>query len=81
LLVVCRKVGEKIVIPLDVETLARLHDRIEAGEDVTLEITPVRVTGEKGVRIGVEAPREVPGYRLELWERIKREGLHDAEDV
>ena len=34
----------------------------------------VQVLGVKGgqVRLGVEAPREVPVYREEIWVRIKR---------
>ena len=35
----------------------------------------VQVLGVKGgqVRLGVEAPREVPVYREEIWVRIKRD--------
>ena len=35
----------------------------------------VQVLGVKGgqVRLGVEAPREVPVYREEIWGRIKRD--------
>jgi len=37
----------------------------------------VQVLGVKGgqVRLGVEAPREVPVYREEIWVRIQRDKL------
>lgn len=67
MLVVARKMGEKIVIPLTLDVLEKLHDRIERGEDVRIEISPLKLTSE-GVRIGVEAPREVLVLREELLE-------------
>jgi carbon storage regulator len=41
----------------------------------------VQVLGVKGgqVRLGVEAPREVPVYREEIWVRIKRDKLQAGE--
>jgi carbon storage regulator len=41
----------------------------------------VQVLGVKGgqVRLGVEAPREVPVYREEIWVRIKRDKLKSGE--
>jgi carbon storage regulator len=41
----------------------------------------VQVLGVKGgqVRLGVEAPREVPVYREEIWVRIKRDKLRPGE--
>jgi carbon storage regulator len=41
----------------------------------------VQVLGVKGgqVRLGVEAPREVPVYREEIWVRIKRNKLKPGE--
>lgn len=41
----------------------------------------VQVLGVKGgqVRLGVEAPREVPVYREEIWVRIKRDKLKAGE--
>ena len=47
----------------------------------------VQVLGVKGgqVRLGVEAPREVPVYREEIWVRIKRDrpkaGELESEDA
>ena len=47
----------------------------------------VQVLGVKGgqVRLGVEAPRDVPVYREEIWVRIKRDklkpGVQEPEDA
>lgn len=45
-------------------------ERIMIGDDIVVEI--VEVAGAT-VRIGISAPREVPIFREELWERVKRE--------
>jgi carbon storage regulator len=41
----------------------------------------VQVLGVKGgqVRLGVEAPREVPVYREEIWVRIKRDKMKGSD--
>lgn len=54
LLVVSRKVGERILI----------------GEQITITVVKV---GSGGVRIGVEAPKEMPVVREELAEQIRKE--------
>jgi carbon storage regulator len=48
----------------------RVGETLMIGDDVT-----VTVLGVKGnqVRIGVNAPRDVPVHREEIYERIKRE--------
>ena len=48
----------------------RIGETLMIGEEVT-----VTVLGVKGnqVRIGVNAPREVPVHREEIFERIRRE--------
>jgi len=65
----------------------RVGETLMIGDDVT-----VTVLGVKGnqVRIGVNAPRDVPVHREEIYERIKREqtegsdrplgGEHNTED-
>lgn len=48
----------------------RPGERILIGQDVTIEI--VEIAGST-VRVGITAPRELPIYREELWESVKRE--------
>lgn len=45
-------------------------EKILIGQDVTIEI--VEIAGNT-VRVGISAPRELPVYREELWESVKRE--------
>ena len=48
----------------------RINETLNIGDDVQ-----VRVLGIKGnqVRIGINAPRDVPVHREEIYQRIKRE--------
>jgi carbon storage regulator len=48
----------------------RVGENLRIGDNVT-----VAVLGVKGnqVRVGIEAPRDVPVHREEIYERIKRE--------
>jgi carbon storage regulator len=59
MLVLSRKVGEKIVIDNDIV------------------VTIVRIQGDK-VRIGIEAPANVPVHRQEIVERAKAQLHSDA---
>ncbi len=54
MLILTRKVGERIMI----------------GDDIAVEVLGVR-SGQ--VKIGIEAPRELPVHRQEIFERIKSE--------
>lgn len=45
-------------------------ERICLGDDVT--ITVLEVVGST-VRLGIEAPAEIPVYRHEIWEAVKEE--------
>ena len=48
----------------------RVGETVMIGRDIT-----VTILGVKGnqVRVGVNAPKEVPVHRVEVYERIKRE--------
>lgn len=54
----------------------RTGETLMVGDDVTLT-----VLGVKGnqVRIGINAPKNVPVHRQEIYERIKRELAGDAD--
>ena len=47
---------------------------IMIGDDVEVQV--LSVAGEK-VRIGISAPRDVPIYRHEVYERIEEEAAHE----
>ena len=51
-------------------------ERIWIGEDIS--VTVVRVTGG-GVRLGIEAPQELPVIREELKQRLEQENEADAD--
>ena len=52
----------------------KVGETIMIGDDVVVKVLGVR-SGQ--VKIGIEAPRELPVHRQEIFERIKSEG--DAE--
>jgi carbon storage regulator len=51
-------------------------ERICLGDEIT--ITVLDIVGS-AVRLGIEAPREVPVYRHEIWEAVKAENRAAAE--
>jgi carbon storage regulator len=53
-------------------------EALRVGEDV--EITVVEVKGDM-VRLGIDAPRNVPVWRKELWVAIVEENRKAAEDA
>ncbi len=56
--------------------LSRQRDEsIMIGEKVVVTIVDIR--GDK-VRLGIEAPAEIPVHRQEIYEAIKREGRHSG---
>ena len=56
--------------------LSRQRDEsIMIGDKVVITIVDIR--GDK-VRLGIEAPEEIPVHRQEVYEAIKREGRHSG---
>ncbi len=51
-------------------------ERICLGDDVT--ITVMEISGST-VRIGIEAPAEIPIYRAEIWAAVKEENRAAAQ--
>jgi carbon storage regulator len=49
----------------------RVNEALIVGDDVT--VTILSITGNQ-VRIGINAPRDVPVHREEIYEKIKRQG-------
>jgi carbon storage regulator len=56
-LILSRRVGEKLIIDLG--------DRI-------IEIVTLGINGNQ-VKIGIQAPDDIPVHRLEIWEKIQKE--------
>ena len=52
------------------------NQSIMIGDDI--EITVLSVAGEK-VRIGIQAPREIPVFRKEVYLEIQQERLEEAD--
>jgi len=56
--------------------LSRQRDEsIMIGDKVVITIVDIR--GDK-VRLGIQAPEEIPVHRQEVYEAIKREGRHSG---
>ena len=51
------------------------NESIVINDDITIVVVEIR--GDK-VRLGVEAPKEVPVHRREVYEAIKRSEQNDA---
>ena len=59
MLVLTRKVGERLIFGKEGE--------------IVLEIVEIR--NGKNIRIGIEAPKDIPVFREEVWEQIKKKKL------
>lgn len=57
--------------------LSRKKDeKIRIGDNV--EITVIEIRGDK-VRLGIEAPKDVPVHRQEVWEVLQRHKVEETE--
>ncbi|MCL4149275.1 UNVERIFIED_CONTAM: hypothetical protein GTU68_026960, partial [Idotea baltica] len=54
----------------------RINETLNIGDDV--QVTVLGIKGNQ-VRIGINAPRDVPVHREEIYQRIKREERMNAE--
>jgi len=55
----------------------RINETLNIGDDV--QVTVLGIKGNQ-VRIGINAPRDVPVHREEIYQRIKREELASSGD-
>ena len=55
----------------------RINETLNIGDDV--QVTVLGIKGNQ-VRIGINAPRDVPVHREEIYQRIKREERMNAKD-
>jgi carbon storage regulator len=49
----------------------KIGESFVVGDDV--KVTIIDIVGGNKVRVGIDAPQEVPVYREEIWELIKAE--------
>jgi len=52
------------------------NETIHIGDDIKITVTEIR---DDNVRIGIDAPVEIPVHRSEIWQQIQAE-LHSADD-
>ena len=55
----------------------RINETLNIGDDV--QVTVLGIKGNQ-VRIGINAPRDVPVHREEIYQRIKREERMNAQE-
>lgn len=54
----------------------KINERIRIGDDV--EVVVISVGPNGAVRLGIQAPREVPVHRQEVWEAIAQQNVSAA---
>jgi carbon storage regulator len=55
----------------------KIGESFVVGDDV--KVTIIDIVGGNKVRVGIDAPQEVPVYREEIWELIKAENEKAAQ--
>lgn len=55
----------------------KIHESFVVGDDI--KVTIIDIIGGNKVRVGIEAPQEVPVYREEIYEQIKAENRQAAQ--
>ena len=68
MLILSRKRDEQAIATLPVEVM---RAAVEANREIEITTTVVEIRGDK-VRLGFDAPREVPIHRCEVHDAIKR---------
>lgn len=53
-----------------------IDEQIIVGDDIVITLIDIR--GDK-VRLGVEAPAEIPVHRREVWERLRERDDNDSQ--
>ncbi len=57
-------------------TLSRkVGERIMIGADITIMVVDIKDNGSR-VKIGIDAPRDIPVHREEVFHEIARDALH-----
>lgn len=56
----------------------KIGESIIIGEDIKITVTDIH---GRQVRLGVEAPRDIPIYRMEVYERIKKKRDNQLESL
>ena len=54
----------------------KIGESFVVGDDI--KVTIIDIIGGNKVRVGIEAPQEVPVYREEIWEAIRAENERAA---
>ncbi len=50
-----------------------IDERIMIGDHIVIQVTRIRGGRDGWVRLGIEAPRDVPVYREEVYHAVQRE--------